>query len=155
SPLVEQFQPTPPAFAIELNASAGNGSITVTVPSVGPLPVFETDSVNVVGCPATRPPECVFARLSCGADTVLTVCGDVSSNTVPSVAPVKFATAALRICCPGAASALIVTSNVNATVAPGAIRPPVVALPPAPSRTTTFPVAELNSAASSLSASVG
>ena len=49
SPAVWQFQPSPPAFWIELNESAGNGSVTVTVePSVGMLPTFVTDSVNVV-----------------------------------------------------------------------------------------------------------
>ena len=93
SPSVAQLQPAPPAFAIELNASEGNGSVTVTVPSVGPLPVLDTDSVNVVGCPAIRPPAWVLANISAGADTVLTVCGDVSANAVPSVAPVKFAVA--------------------------------------------------------------
>ena len=43
----------------------------------------------------------------------------------------------------------------NVSVAFGAMLPPVVALPPAPSRKTTFPVSGLNSAASSPSASVG
>ena len=56
--LIAQFQPAPPALARELNDPDGNGSVTVTVePSVGAFPAFKTDSVNVVGRPATRLPE--------------------------------------------------------------------------------------------------
>ena len=156
SAFVAQFQPAPPAFAIELNEPAGNGSVTVTVePSVGAFPAFETDSVKVVGWLAIRDPEWVLVISSEGTATVLITCGETSLNAVPSVKPVNVAVAWLMICWPGATFELIVTSNVTVSVSPGAIRPPVVAFPPAPSRNTTSPVPELNSAASSPSASDG
>src|SRR6202042_933685 len=81
SPAVWQFQPSPPAFWIELNESAGNGSVTVTVePSVGMLPPFVTDSVNVVGWPSIRPPAWVLLSVRLGAATVLIPCGDGPGN---------------------------------------------------------------------------
>ena len=77
------------------------------------LPTFETASVNVVAWPPMRLPVWLFARVSDGAETVLMTCGEVSVNGVPSVKPVNVAVAWLTICCPGASSALIVTSNVD------------------------------------------
>ena len=77
SPLIAQLQPSPPAFAIELNDAAGNGSVTVIgEPSVGELPAFATAIVNVVGWPPTRFPVWLLAIVSEGAETVLTTCGD-------------------------------------------------------------------------------
>ncbi len=130
--------------------------MTVTVdPSVGELPTLDTARVNVVGWPSIKLPLWLLLIVSDGAETVLITCGEVSVNGVPSVAPVNVAFAWLTICCPGAVSELIVTSNVTVSVSAGAMLPPVVALAPEPSRNTTSPVPALNSAASSPIASVG
>ena len=82
-------------------------------------------------------------------------CGEVSKNGVPNVSPLKFAVAWLTISCPGLSSPSIVTSNVTVSVSPGAIRPPEVPFPPAPSLKITLFDAGLNSPGSSPSASVG
>ena len=102
-PLVEQFQPSPPALAIELNESAGNGSVTVTVePSVGELPTLETASVNVVGSPSIRLPLWLLLIVSDGAETVLIDLRRGVGERRPEREAGEVAFAWLTICWPGA-----------------------------------------------------